>query len=370
MAPQLPTLNKPIEVDSVRGLGAPLNQNTNFKLAILDTAGNLEIFIRETLSIDINTRPRVSTARAIAFDRITNTFWNYGDSGLRRRPWNEVNQFEAQLPAADIVTTPPNFPTPASVRDMAVHFNYIVLAVRNQDAMPIWEYDPNFNTVTLVGELRDDSFNQPGVVDIGNSYVVVDGAIYDLVYDAVGRPGVTNRRFIRIELFNEQQSTVAIGSLGNRTDLIIATGVNNNNELYIEASPISFGVVNSGEILGLARSPSDIVILSYQAPIINPTQVQDDEESLGKVILTPLEFSLVTESVGQESAVSGITTFTQVPVYDTPGAARVTFQLNQYQSHHLLISGWTFTYQQVRYRLEAIDSDSDNVFGIFTATVV
>lgn len=364
MAIQLPALNKPIRVTPLRGRAAPFNQNTNYKLAVSNRgSGQLAFLDRQSLTVDRNLQTR-GAAHAMAFDHAVNAFWTWNNSNrrLKRRPWSEINQFVPQTNREDIVPTPTGFP--ARVTDLAATNNHLMVA-DGTPAIKIYRYEPVSHDIFDTGETITIGTDPSTEVDIATRHLWHRTGIYEIRFTAAGLPIIGDRV--------ASSYGVGLGALGTGEDFIVFVENNVSEEggdRYEEDAIGSGSTLDTGIVEVLGFEMQDAIVLSHRPTVLNPADVTEAGELLGEAVMTPRSFSLDTESIGQESTVAGVTTFQTVPIYDTPGSARVTFELNKYEPAMLLIGGWTFQLHGVQYRLESIDSDDTAVFGVFSATII
>ena len=396
----LPTLNKAVQVDTIRSFYQSATANTNYRVVFQDVWLDRSTW---EVSTDLDIQQLKLEALYTAFDKALSNLWTFNIVGtthqFTRRHWNDFN-FPDPMTGGTPITVPDTFP--GRIYSFAVYGDYI-LADDDTGTVRIYQYDPASHTIvdanktiTLPGHAPTSS-PRFSYLDVGSTYFIYQrvgstsqaSGVYLRSLDADGAPVLGERVSTQIAM--------GIANIGSRRDLIIAAlgiqdsgaggrlvfsgytestlatatlrdGAQLKEENDAPAAVTQLLASPGGTIQGFFRS---VTFVGALATPFDPTQVDEDGlESFGQVVVTPVEYSLRTQSIDMETVGNGVNTFSTQRVYNNPGAGQTTFILQDYKPQHLLVSGWYFDHRGVRYRVDRIFTSDEDIVGIFNMSLV
>ena len=393
MALKLPQFNKPIQVDTYRRLFQPfIVVNGEFEIILNHKDGRVFYIDRSSGQLSVQIDPAASDLEGhfTAFDKVKIALWTYAPGRITRRKWSEIN-----LPEPRANRFPVNLPRtfPPAVRAIAAYND--ILLVMQSNFISLFRYDAgNHSLIDINRRITPSAIVEPPdefdivYIDVGTQHfsyyqqtdaseLAYSSGVYRMTPDSDGIPT------IEAVPINTQRIH-AIANPGLRLDTAVYID-------YPTAGSRATPAVYHERTIGSAQNPEGVFLRSQNIPIIrqsggiavrsmqlaahlpeilNVNNFLGDTELLGDIVLTPIEYSLDADSVSRSDGNDNVSITHVQQVYSTSGAAKITFTLNKYEIHHLLISGWAFEYGGVRYQLDEITTETDDTLtAVFNATI-
>ena len=383
MALSIPAINKTFQVSTSRLAGQISASNLNHTLVV--NGSTFIDLVARTLSSRLELIDPLVGAGAAAYDKANNFLWAHkGPQQFARVKVNELNRFEYS--GDDLVTAPASFPT--SFEAMAVYGN-VVFIIDDTIQVKCFRYDPDTRDMRLIPViLTIPGFDTPvpsarqAFLDVRSTYLMLafdnqsGGGIWERTISTDGIP-IIGTKVADDPLYQ------CIANAGSRRDTFVYYDpehlLNQGQPIIdIEEDTVTGVRVRAIDLerntaLAVPSVANSLTYMAHVPDILDPSQVVDGIENLGDIVLTAIEWDLSTSTIARQTTGQGSVTITSEPEYSKAGDAQLTCLMHTYQPHHLLLSGWVFSYGGIRYRLERIYTGGDNndeFFGVFNAAII